>query len=136
MEMTYLLDSNVWIKVLQVRESVLLDRFSREDLREMTCCSPVRAELLVGSEKYANSIQRKTRVEGLLSKFVSLSFDDRCADIYARIRHDLERRGCVIGPYDLQISAIALVHDLTVVTGNVAEFSRVSGLRVEDWAVG
>jgi tRNA(fMet)-specific endonuclease VapC len=92
--------------------------------------------LLVGSEKYVNSLKRKILVEGLLSKFVSFSFDDRCANVYARIRHDLERRGCVIGPYDLQISAIALAHPLTVVTGNVVEFSRVTGLRVEDWTFG
>jgi len=135
MEMTYLLDSNVWIKVLQGRENILLDRFSRENLAEMSSCSPVLGELLVGSEKYVNSIKRKVLVEGLLSKFVSFSFDDRCANVYAWIRHDLERRGCVIGPYDLQISAIALAHDLTVVTGNVAEFSRVTGLKIEDWTV-
>ena len=36
---------------------------------------------------------------------------------------------------DLQIAAVALVHDLTLVTGNVNEFSRVHGLRVEDWSL-
>jgi tRNA(fMet)-specific endonuclease VapC len=37
---------------------------------------------------------------------------------------------------DLQIASIALVHDLKLVTGNVAEFSKVPGLRAEDWAIG
>ena len=35
----------------------------------------------------------------------------------------------------MQIAAIALAHDLTVVTNNVSEFRRVDGLRVEDWSV-
>ena len=39
----------------------------------------------------------------------------------------------MIGPFDRQIAAIALVHGLTVVTNNVDEFSRVKGLKVEDW---
>ena len=44
-------------------------------------------------------------------------------------------QGTPIGPYDLQIAAIALVNDLTLVTHNVREVVRVEGLRVEDWEV-
>ena len=44
-------------------------------------------------------------------------------------------QGTPIGPYDLQIAAIALGNDLTLVTHNVREFVRVEGLRVEDWEV-
>ncbi len=66
---------------------------------------------------------------------MSLPFDDDAAEVFARIRFHLESRGMVIGPYDLQIASIALVHQLTVVTHNVAEFGRVPGLTVEDWEV-
>jgi tRNA(fMet)-specific endonuclease VapC len=45
----------------------------------------------------------------------------------------LERAGLVIGPHDLQIAAIALNHDLTLVTHNTREFSRIPGLRLDDW---
>ena len=47
----------------------------------------------------------------------------------------METRGQVIGPNDLLIAAIALTHGLTLVTNN-REFSRVPGLRIEDWTVG
>jgi tRNA(fMet)-specific endonuclease VapC len=47
----------------------------------------------------------------------------------------MERAGQVIGGNDLLIAAIALTHDLTLVTHNGGEFNRVSGLRVEDWSV-
>lgn len=132
--MRYLLDSNIWIEVLKAKRVRLVDRFTRTRIDEMATCSPVRAELMHGAEKYVDVEVRKEVVARALGKVVSLPFDDRCADRYGIIRHDLERRRCIIGPYDLQIAAIALVHDLTVVTGNVEEFSRVHGLRVEDWS--
>lgn len=132
--MRYLLDSNVWIKVLQGYEMPLLDRFSREDPGSIHSCSPVRAELLHGAEKYANAARRKELVTGLLNEFASLPFDDACAETYARIRHDLELRGCVIGPYDMQIAAIALPHEMILVTGNIREFERVHDLKIENWS--
>jgi tRNA(fMet)-specific endonuclease VapC len=47
----------------------------------------------------------------------------------------LESQGNVIGPHDLQIAAIALQHEWTLVTGNTDEFSRVEGLKIENWTV-
>jgi tRNA(fMet)-specific endonuclease VapC len=131
--MRYLLDSNVWIEVLKGKNRTLIDRFTQTLVSDIVACSPVRAELMHGAEKYKDTVARKKLVINALSKTVSLPFDDRCADQYGIIRHDLESRRCVIGPLDLQIAAVALVHDLTVVTGNVKEFSRVHGLKVENW---
>jgi tRNA(fMet)-specific endonuclease VapC len=133
--MLYLLDSNVWIEVLKSRNQRLVSRFIGTPVSEMSTCAPVRAELMHGAEKYDEVDLRKAVLETALAKVISLPFDDRCADWYAIIRHDLEYRRCIIGPMDLQIAAIALVHDLTVVTGNKSEFSRVHGLKVEDWSV-
>nr|WP_233258286.1 PIN domain-containing protein [[Phormidium] sp. ETS-05] len=55
------------------------------------------------------------------------------ANLFGRIRSQLESQGTPIGSYDLQIAAIALAHNLTLVTHNSREFSRVEGLRWEDW---
>jgi len=52
---------------------------------------------------------------------------------YVDLRHRLEIQGQVIGPHDLLIAAVCLVHDLTLVSANTGEFSRVDGLRLEDW---
>ncbi|MGL4401883.1 MAG: type II toxin-antitoxin system VapC family toxin [Luteolibacter sp.] len=133
--MRYLLDSNIWIEVLKAKNAELIDRFTRTRVADLTTCSPVRAELMHGAEKYSDAIGRRERVKSALDRVVSFPFDDACAERYGFIRHDLEQRRCVIGPMDLQIAAIALVHDLTVVTGNVNEFKRVHGLRVEDWSL-
>jgi tRNA(fMet)-specific endonuclease VapC len=52
---------------------------------------------------------------------------------YGRIRADLQRHGRTIGPNDLWIAAHALALDLTLITANTGEFSRVEGLRMENW---
>ena len=49
------------------------------------------------------------------------------------IRAQLAKRGTPIGANDLLIAATALAHDLTLVTHNLEEFSRVVGLLLEDW---
>jgi tRNA(fMet)-specific endonuclease VapC len=74
-------------------------------------------------------------LDAFLRPFQKLPFDSTCVPQYARIRDHLERKGNLIGGNDLMIAAIALTHDLTVVTSNCQEFSRVPGLRVEDWTV-
>ena len=53
---------------------------------------------------------------------------------YTKLRVYLEERGTPIGPNDMFIAAQALALDCTLVTGNVREFSRVPGLKVDDWS--
>jgi tRNA(fMet)-specific endonuclease VapC len=89
--------------------------------------------LLHGAEKYGNRDRRVAAVLQTLGPFHSFAFDDQTAMAYARIRHELEVAGQIIGPYDLQIAAICRVHNLTLVTNNMSEFARVNGLHVEDW---
>ena len=64
-----------------------------------------------------------------------LPFDDRCAEEAAQIRADLASQGRPIGPHDILIAATARAHDAVLVTHNIGEFARVTGLRLEDWEV-
>jgi tRNA(fMet)-specific endonuclease VapC len=62
-----------------------------------------------------------------------LSFDEDAAKIYGKTRAEMERKGIALSEPDMRISAIALCHNLTVVTGNARHFSKVQGLKVENW---
>jgi predicted nucleic acid-binding protein len=62
-----------------------------------------------------------------------LDFTQGCAETYAGLRVTLERRGERLDDPDLMIASIALRHDLALVTGNTRHFSRIPGLRVENW---
>jgi tRNA(fMet)-specific endonuclease VapC len=92
------------------------------------------AELLFGAEKSQRREANRALVETFLGPFEVLPFDRVAAEAYARIRLSVERAGSPIGERDLQIGAIAVARELTVVTHNVSEFARVPGLPVVDWA--
>ena len=62
-----------------------------------------------------------------------LPFDRNADETHGRLRAVLEQPGATVGEPDLRIAAIALVHDLAVVTGNVRHFVRVPDLRAENW---
>ena len=109
-------------------------RLRQTAVSDVAICSVVWAELLPGAREYEKRDERVERIERTLGPFRSLPFDDAAARRYAEIRDSLERRGEIIGPNDLLIAAIGLTHNLTIVT-NDREFSRVDGLRVEDWTV-
>ncbi len=64
---------------------------------------------------------------------ISFDFDDAAAEAYAHIRAEVEARGAHLGAMDYMIAAIGLANDLTLVTHNVREFSRVPGLLYDDW---
>jgi len=81
----------------------------------------------------SRATENLAKVRQFLSQFASLPFDDDAAETYGRIRADLTGRGVTIGPNDLLIAAIAQTNDTTLITHNVDEFSRVAGLKIEDW---
>lgn len=68
-------------------------------------------------------------------QFQSLPFDDNAALIFGEVRAELASKGTPIGPYDLQIAAIALANNLTLVTHNTKEFGRIGNLKIEDWEI-
>jgi tRNA(fMet)-specific endonuclease VapC len=133
--MKYLLDTNAWIEVLNRPKSVLALKLASQPPSEVAMCSVVLSELLVGAYKGSQQVANMALIQQLVLQFVCLPFNEVSADHYARIRSHLESIGQWIGPYDLQIAAIAKQHGLTVVTHNISEFSRVQGLIVEDWLI-
>ncbi len=137
-----LLDTNVCIGLLNsanhnkttgLSSRNIITRFQQYQPSEISLCSVVKAELLYGAR---HSQQVETNLE-LLRRFfdplTSLPFDDRCAEEAGQIRADLATQGKPIGPNDLLIAATARAHDAVLVTHNLGEFSRVVGLRIEDW---
>jgi tRNA(fMet)-specific endonuclease VapC len=133
--MKYLLDTNAWIHFLNNPGGLVGQRIKSQLPADICLCSVVVGELRTGAYKSARLAANLSLIALLQQQFVSIPFDDRAADRYAQIRANLEAQGQPIGPYDTQIAAIALIHGLIVVTHNTAEFSRVTGLTLEDWSI-
>jgi tRNA(fMet)-specific endonuclease VapC len=99
---------------------------------EVCLPSIVKAELLWGAAR-SQSPKTLPALQAFLFPLAVIPFCDACTEAYARIRHNLEKAGTVIGPNDLIIAATVLANDGVLVTHNTAEFKRVRGLQIEDW---
>ncbi|MBE9233189.1 type II toxin-antitoxin system VapC family toxin [Cuspidothrix issatschenkoi LEGE 03284] len=133
--MIYLLDTNACIVYLNRPLSNVRQRLKTIPPNDIAVCSIVKAELSYGAMRSHNPSKTLAGQEKFIRLFVSLPFDDVAANIFGRIRAELAAVGTPIGPYDLQIAAIAMANNLILVTHNVKEFSRVNGLNFEDWEV-
>lgn len=129
----YLLDSNICIHLLNNRHSQIEKHFRKSSPDEIALCSIVKAELLFGARNSKKVEANLLLLKHFFAPLSSLPFNDRCAEEYGLIRADLSTQGKIIGPNDLLIAAIARANDAVLVTYNTKEFSRITGLRLEDW---
>ena len=135
--MTYLLDTNACIALINGRPSSVRARLQRAlDADVQVLVSTIVAfELWYGAAKSARQEANTKRVETFFAGPVSfLPFEEEDARTAGKIRAAMEAVGKPIGAYDLLIAGQALRHKLTLVTANAKEFRRVKGLVWEDWA--
>lgn len=133
--MIYLLDANVCIQLINNSSPQVLERFREESPATLQLSSVVRAEVAFGARNSSRPAENLRLIAAFWEPFISVPFDDSAAEAYGSIRAELKRQGRLIGSNDLLIAATALAYDLTLVTHNTREFSRVPGLRLEDWEV-
>jgi len=128
-----LIDASIFIDAERGRLDLAAPVDHRPD--EEAFVSVVTAgELLHGVHRAATADQRARRgafVEGVLQRFPVLDVDLTTARAHARVWADLAAAGQRVGPNDLWLAAAAIAHGLTLATGNLREFERVPGLRVE-----
>ena len=128
----FLLDTNTCIALLK-RNPVVMGHLVQHQPSDIAMCSVVKAELYFSARKSQLVASNLARLEKFFRPYKSYSFDDPASETYGMIRADLERSGTPIGANDLLIASIAKSFDLTLVTHNTGEFSRVVGLKLEDW---
>ena len=133
--MIYLLDTNTCIQYITGRSFLVIDKLKTHKPNDIALCDIVKLELYYGAYKSERKDKNLQVLSEFFQEFRSLSFDGRAAKKAGEIRAKLAALGTPIGLYDLQISAIALVHNLILVTHNIKEFSRVEGLCYEDWEI-
>jgi tRNA(fMet)-specific endonuclease VapC len=130
-ELRYFLDTNILSDLLRNPGGRAVQRVALVGEAKICTSIVVACELRYGAAKKGSALSE--RVESLLESLEVLPLDKDADRRYAEIRARLEEIGKPIGPNDLLIAAHALALDLTLVTANVDEFSRVPGLRVENW---
>jgi len=131
--MTWMLDTNIAIQIIRSKPPQLLARLTAHAVGEVLISSISAAELWFGVAKSREVQQNARALEQFLMPLEVAPFDERAASAYGPLRAELERQGRPIGPLDTLIAAHALSLGATLVTSDLQEFARVSGLRIEDW---
>lgn len=135
--MAYLLDTNACIALINGSPESVSSRFQHAAATgaQISVPSIVAYELWYGVGKSKRPEFNSRRVETFFSGPLHvLPFDVEDAKSAGAIRSALEAKGRPMGAYDVLIAGQAVRHKLTLVTANVREFSRVAGLKWEDWA--
>jgi tRNA(fMet)-specific endonuclease VapC len=133
---SYLLDTNAVIALLKDEPAIFRKRLRRAVSRgaAIAVSSIVLYELWYGVARSARRRENAERLRVFLSGGIEVSaFDEEDAKTAGDLRATLEGAGTPIGPYDLLIAAQALRSGATLVTANVAEFTRVPDLQWQDW---
>ncbi len=133
--MKFLLDTNICIYSLNRRPSEVLERLRAEGQEAVAVSVITMLELRQGAEKSRNPEKTHGKLDLFLGPLKILPFDEKAALEGARIRAHLERQGNRIGDLDSLIAAHAFSLNLVMVTNNLREFSRVPGLRTENWVL-
>lgn len=132
MPAVYMLDTNIISEALRNPFGPLRDRASSFDDGLIATSAIVASEMRYGAQK-KGSARLIERVEIMLERIEVLPYDDTATHHFAEIRAGLERKGQQIGWADYFIAAHARSLDLTLVTDNIREFSRIDGLKLENW---
>jgi tRNA(fMet)-specific endonuclease VapC len=129
----FMLDTDICIYIIKQKPESVLKYFQRLEAGKLSMSAITFAELMNGAKK-------SHRVEDNIAKLNEMSelleikpFDKEAAISYGDVRSVLEKKGTIIGSNDLLIAAHALSLDLILVTNNEKEFSRVDGLKIENW---
>ena len=128
----FMLDTNIMSDLIRNPDGPVQQVASRFGTPTISISSIVASELRFGYLK-RGSDRLAQLVENMISRVEVVPYDDAASIHYARIRHTLQLSGKPIGPVDLFIAAHARSLDLTLVTDNIREFSRVEGLKLENW---
>ena len=137
--MNYMLDTNTCIYLMTdhhpERQSHILARLNKLTPDEnLILSSIVTFELSYGAQKGRWRKSNLALLAEFMLDFIIAPFDEKAAHIGGTIRTELEKKGHPIGPMDTLIAAHAISLGISLVTHNVGEFSRVHGLKVENWA--
>lgn len=131
--MTHLLDTDICSAHMR-RPAGLAHRFFQY-AGGLAMASVTLAELFAGAYKRPQPARLLALIADLLQDVAVLDFDSACAEQFGKVRGALLQQGIQVATADLMIAAVALVHNLTLVTHNTADYRHIPGLRLDDWLI-
>jgi tRNA(fMet)-specific endonuclease VapC len=127
-----MLDTNVIGYLARGTSVNLKNRIYQEAPDNLVLNSIVYAEIEYGLKK-RNAHEIAKKVHAFIDKIQIVNFDINAANVYAQIRATLEESGTPLDNMDLLIAACAISSGATLVSHNIKHYSKIKGLKVEDW---
>jgi tRNA(fMet)-specific endonuclease VapC len=131
--MKWMLDTDTCIAIIKGKPASVLKKLRGKLLGQVGISSITLGELAFGAAKSGRRDEARSALAEFLLALEIASFDAEAAASYGQGRAWLEKRGAPIGPLDTLIAAHAIALDVTLVTHNTREFSRIDAVRLEDW---
>lgn len=131
--MNFLLDTDTCSAHMR-RPAKLAHRFIQYT-SQLAISSVSLAELYAGAYKHSQPARLLNLIGDLRQELQVVDFDAVCAEKFGQVRGTLLQQGLSVPTADLMIASAALVHNLTLVTHNTADFQHIPGLRLDDWLI-
>ncbi|MCX7016411.1 MAG: type II toxin-antitoxin system VapC family toxin [Candidatus Sumerlaeota bacterium] len=132
--MMYMLDTDMCVYLINRKPAGAIRRLTRTAIEEVCISAITLSELEYGVSKSSRPDENKLALAEFLAPIQVAPYDDMAAQEYGRLRARLGKQGAPIGSLDTLIAAHALALGCALVTNNEAEFKRVPGLRIQNWA--
>ena len=129
----YLLDTNICIYIAKGHPLAVRQHFEKHTLQELAMSTITVGELRFGAEKSQSRARALATIDQLVQMIQPCALPMAAAEHCGHVRATLQQQGQPIGNNDLWLAAHALAEGWTLVTNNTREFTRVPGLRVENW---
>ena len=129
--MTYMLDTDTVSLIVRNNSSVIKNLINHED--DEICISAITyAELYYGLVK-KGSEKLFLEVSTIVRKLSIVDFDSAQAELYGKMRAELEKSGTPLGDMDMLIAAAALSQNAVLISHNTKHFSKIKNIKIEDW---
>ena len=132
--LNYILDTDTLIYFFNRKKSVV-ERFSSLSNLQLSITIINHAELSFGAFHSERPKQNLAKLKAFLQEIRVLPFCENASYIYAEQKSALNRKGTPLDDMDLMIGSIALFHKMILVTNNIKHFSRIRGLKLENWNI-
>jgi tRNA(fMet)-specific endonuclease VapC len=132
--MHYILDTDICSYLIKGNSPALLDNLEHHYDDKISITAITYTELLFGAEK-KGSQKIKDKIEAIASKVNIIAFEENAAIEYSKMRVELEKNGIPTGNMDMLIASCVLAEDAILVTNNTKHFSRIKGLKTENWTL-
>jgi len=132
MKLDFLLDTDTLIYWLKGDKNVEAKAIAM-DLETLSYSIITPAELYFGAYNSSHQERNLANIQRLMNTLKILPFDEAAASRFGQLKADLKRQGKILLDADLMMAAMALTHQLALVTNKVKPFERIPGLVIKNW---